>query len=452
MKSRIQRPDDLSNGTGHIPNVSGPEAPEMSHNLRPADDDFVLDIPIQDVFSSVPQSGLSACSLYPRSEEAVMSFEDVYPGCHNSLQRLDLPGFSSGGYDPPPLYDSSISWLQEEVENAPQVFGQMAYGEPITTLQTLTDLEYPDSLAPSTSASVHNASGDLPKNLRPKDLSSLAADAPQMTGANNNICTHPISTSTVPSRSSKQLYTPASSGKPKSSKHLASARQQMGTEIIRQLELDESKENLCLVKSAIARGYNIKDVIISGIQALGPASSALPSPQKNTITLVQTSTLEAFLSVAEVLGYSIMELHNKNMISPFYRGSTGKVNPAQLTSFPSRLSPHLRPTPAQILYPHHPWMDLLPFPALRDRIIILSSMQPVAIDLADLENDIFMKNGLFHWRPPGRAAPGQPWDMRSWEAERWFLKKWRILLGGQESEIWSQTNWWRETRGEGKVE
>jgi hypothetical protein len=83
---------------------------------------------------------------------------------------------------------------------------------------------------------------------------------------------------------------------------------------------------------------------------------------------------------------------------------------------------------------------------------MLSSMQPPAIDLFDFENDVFMNNGLFNWRQAGKDSSSQPWDMRSWEAERWFLRKWRLLVGGQEADIWSQTNWWRATRGEGKVE
>lgn len=67
---------------------------------------------------------------------------------------------------------------------------------------------------------------------------------------------------------------------------------------------------------------------------------------------------------------------------------------------------------------------------------------------ADLQND-----GLICWGSSlggGSAAMGSgaPWDARSWEAQSWFLRKWWILIGGAEGEIYKQTRWWCEMRGE----
>ena len=169
--------------------------------------------------------------------------------------------------------------------------------------------------------------------------------------------------------------------------------------------------------------------------------------------MVRTSTLNAYLSIAEAIGIHPPDLYNENMLSPFYwPESTGKEDLSPLlASYPSFL-PHLRPTPGQIWHPHHPWVDLIPFPALRDRVLTLSSMKPPVVDLTEFKNDIFLNDGLFNWRPAGKGSSGQPWDMRSWEAEPWFLRKWWILIGGQKAEVWDQTNWWRGTRGEEKVE
>ena len=63
----------------------------------------------------------------------------------------------------------------------------------------------------------------------------------------------------------------------------------------------------------------------------------------------------------------------------------------------------------------------------------------------DLEND-----GLICCLGGGSAAVGSgtPWDIRSWEAQDWFMKKWWIVIGGAEGEVYKQTLWWREMRGE----
>jgi hypothetical protein len=66
----------------------------------------------------------------------------------------------------------------------------------------------------------------------------------------------------------------------------------------------------------------------------------------------------------------------------------------------------------------------------------------------DLLND-----GLICWGSSiggGNKAigSGAPWDPRSWEAQSWFMKKWWIVIGGVEGEIYKQTEWWCELRGD----
>jgi len=104
------------------------------------------------------------------------------------------------------------------------------------------------------------------------------------------------------------------------------------------------------------------------------------------------------------------------------------------------------------MYRHHPYIDVLPFPTFRERLIKLACAGEPMIDedelCKDLEND-----GLICWGSSlggGSAAMGSgaPWDLRSWEAQDWFMKKWWILIGGAEGEIYKQTQWWCEMRGE----
>lgn len=113
----------------------------------------------------------------------------------------------------------------------------------------------------------------------------------------------------------------------------------------------------------------------------------------------------------------------------------------------------LRPTRAQILVPHHPYIDVLPFPTMRDRLIDAVAREPPLIDEDELCDDL-EKEGIIFWgltSPARRESPsgnGVPWDSRSYEARPWFLRKWKHIIGGEDGELWRSSNWWREMRGE----
>ncbi|OCK91411.1 uncharacterized protein K441DRAFT_206784 [Cenococcum geophilum 1.58] len=98
------------------------------------------------------------------------------------------------------------------------------------------------------------------------------------------------------------------------------------------------------------------------------ASPRLPDIQRNNLCLVRTLTLQAYLSNARAIGMSIDELYRDVCSSPFYRPQTNVKQDmgVVLKSFPDKIAHHLRPTSAQVLHPHHPWLDLIPFPTLRE--------------------------------------------------------------------------------------
>ena len=239
---------------------------------------------------------------------------------------------------------------------------------------------------------------------------------------------------------------------------------QLASDIIHQLRLDDTPENQCLVKTAIAHGHNVRDVLLAGLTSLGKhqdtehvpsfrKTSRLPDLRKNALTLIRTSTLQAYLSIADAMvaiGMSIPALYDKTSASPFYRTQTPAVHEmdAILATYASQVTIHLRPTAPQITHLHPPWLDLIPFPNLRERVLTMTSMTPPLFDLAEFKNDVFLNNGLFCWRTSGMKGSAQPWDMRSWEAEPWFLQKWWMLLGVENTEVWEQTKWWRGMRGE----
>ncbi|KAB8265405.1 hypothetical protein BDV32DRAFT_144695 [Aspergillus pseudonomiae] len=162
-----------------------------------------------------------------------------------------------------------------------------------------------------------------------------------------------------------------------------------------------------------------------------PSSSIeimLPDPYQNTLESTHTMLLRACLHNAQCLGISIKQFFSyecMSLCSPFYRPHTTMSDDphALIKNVSSPSTPaHLQPTLPQILFPHHPLLDLLPLPLLRARAVMLAATAPTSIDAGDLKRDIVERAGII-------CQGEQPWEMRSWVAAPWFLKKWKLLLG-----------------------
>lgn len=102
----------------------------------------------------------------------------------------------------------------------------------------------------------------------------------------------------------------------------------------------------------------------------------------------------------------------------------------------------LRPTQVQLSIPHHPWLDVFPFPSMRDNLISSSDH----FDDEDLCRDL-----MGFWDTHDSRATllvwGTPHDPRNWEVTPGFLAKWGWLLRGC-SELMASSNRWRANRGE----
>lgn len=108
----------------------------------------------------------------------------------------------------------------------------------------------------------------------------------------------------------------------------------------------------------------------------------------------------------------------------------------------------LEPTMLQYKVEHHPWIDLLPCPTLRDNFLrIVQEYGEDAIDEDKLCQDIIDAGtrdteantaALIVW--------GDPWEVASWEATEEFVQNWGCLLYGC-NELLKSTNAWREKRG-----
>jgi hypothetical protein len=154
-----------------------------------------------------------------------------------------------------------------------------------------------------------------------------------------------------------------------------------------------------------------------------------------------------------MLGLSPEILWDKTTQSPFYQAWVGNEpsEAANAEQF-AHIKPLLRPSTTQLTHPHHPYLDILPFPAFRNRIIQLIQIQPPAFDPDQLCRDL-RSDGIICWGSTrsDRSDPmtsGAPWDIRSWEVKSWFLKKWWMLFDGPDGEMYQHSRWWCEMRGE----
>jgi Domain of unknown function (DUF3425) len=95
--------------------------------------------------------------------------------------------------------------------------------------------------------------------------------------------------------------------------------------------------------------------------------------------------------------------------------------------------PSLLPTELQKTIPHHGYIDMIPFPILRDRILETLNVINEEELCRDLQSD--------DWKIWGK----KPWEPGSWEFARDFVLKWWFLL---DDDILRMTNFWRMQRQE----
>jgi len=97
------------------------------------------------------------------------------------------------------------------------------------------------------------------------------------------------------------------------------------------------------------------------------------------------------------------------------------------------LPPAFVPTLQQQIVPHKPYVDMLPWPSLRDRIL----NSPTAINEWEFVKD--MESGEL------KVWGSTPYDPFGWEVGPEFARKWWFLM---DDGILNATNFWRGQRGE----
>lgn len=159
------------------------------------------------------------------------------------------------------------------------------------------------------------------------------------------------------------------------------------------------------------------------------------SPQiDHLISLSRLNVWHAANENIVALGMTAEYLCADASISIFSTPSVGVLKDA--------IPPSLQPTTLQKVAPHHPWLDIFPFPSVRDNLICKGN----DLDDDDLCHDLM---GFWDTRRPNATLLvwGPPWDPSNWEVTEAFARKWAWTLKGC-PEILKSTNRWRVRRGE----
>ncbi|KAG4444185.1 hypothetical protein IFR05_000282 [Cadophora sp. M221] len=141
-----------------------------------------------------------------------------------------------------------------------------------------------------------------------------------------------------------------------------------------------------------------------------------PMRDNRLMVMQQIDVWDALLNIASKLEIACCQDSGFNIVAPV-----------------SSLPPSLTPTLQQRFVPHKPYVDMLPWPSVRDRI--LSS--PSSINEMQFVSDM-TSTDIKVWG-------STPWDPAGWEVSPTFAKKWWFLM---DDGILQTANFWRGQRGE----
>ncbi|KAJ5112140.1 hypothetical protein N7532_000185 [Penicillium argentinense] len=174
------------------------------------------------------------------------------------------------------------------------------------------------------------------------------------------------------------------------------------------------------------------------------------------LNVTRLNVLRALHANLEILGYS------SSAIQDDAQSCFTVLGPSQASDLrEATLPPALTPTMIQWTIPHHPWLDLIPFPRMRDNLILAQ----------DLMDDEQLCRDMCGQRPPPSSSQNlcrgsgigetgvlvwrDPWDPSGWEVTETFIRLWGWAI--QDCwDLFSSTDAWRVHRGEkplfGKIE
>ncbi|KAG0650758.1 hypothetical protein D0Z07_2195 [Hyphodiscus hymeniophilus] len=160
-------------------------------------------------------------------------------------------------------------------------------------------------------------------------------------------------------------------------------------------------------------------------------------PADHLLTLVRYNLYRAVAANSWSLGIDPRLMHS-DIPSPF------ESNDSTISRLCLSLPPSLHPTVLQRTVPHHPYIDLFPFPAMRDFLIHMGDDIDDDSLCADVAGDAPDSGSSEH---TGIIVWGEPWDPFGWEVtESLWIKRSNFFKGVPG--ILHATNHWRQLRGE----
>lgn len=197
-------------------------------------------------------------------------------------------------------------------------------------------------------------------------------------------------------------------------------------------------------------------------------SSTFSFPDDHLLEIPSLTLLNAATKVAQRLNIAGI-LWDLTAMSPFYQQPdrqtissppsllSGSSSPPSTAFSPERtddiieLPRHLQPTTSQRLIPHHPILDLLPWPSTRDKLIQVfhlppemrpkSAQDPIGLlrfvyDMEDVNGEGIKVRG------------GDPFAPEAWEVGQVVFERWWWAFDG---EIVERSNCMRKERGENQL-
>ncbi|KAK4692853.1 hypothetical protein P7C71_g4434, partial [Lecanoromycetidae sp. Uapishka_2] len=170
---------------------------------------------------------------------------------------------------------------------------------------------------------------------------------------------------------------------------------------------------------------NVAPSLVSSEEPLFASFFATPGLSEHQyIRLTQYSLLRALVLNAKLLALEPEALADDDALSPWTVS-----NP-----HPNLVPCDLTPTPIQLCTPHHPYLDILTPPKLRDCVLLTLMGNKLEDQLCyDMHLDAF------------RVWGSQPWNAFAWEVTQTFATNWAWLM---DEDLVRSSNFWRAERGE----
>ncbi|EHK20386.1 uncharacterized protein TRIVIDRAFT_48367 [Trichoderma virens Gv29-8] len=201
-------------------------------------------------------------------------------------------------------------------------------------------------------------------------------------------------------------------------------------------EESSGEEGLVFSNSESLDG-NLTDILPPTWDSSSPSSSSDGSFADSYLLPVHELTLlRAVMRIAERIGCR-QSLWNLEAVSPFSQG----------TATPSEQLPFAwKPTASQLLVPHHPLLDFLPWPGVRDRVINIFSM-PDEMRPPNATGPLALVNFAYDIEDNSegvRIYGGDPYDPNSWEVGQVLFERWWFIF---DRDVIENSNRWRRLRG-----